>query len=481
MYSKIKSSDQQKVKLNDQILNNLLKRVSIGRVSELSNDMGLPYGLVYNLVHGRIKSLSAENYKLIFGEEPPDQAIKRVDGEYFRGMVRLWLYLNDNVTEAELYREFHRDKKIKKIDYRIFGGFTKTVDKKLEREMEQKIFAHGFNRAEIRTSIKELGSIGDEDRISYKEMKPILGYLEKNLRVNPTRILNQSSARYEGGELKTVSKKVFNYALKLKKRTENALNTGSKFEVEKIWEEISGKRKGFTLYSEIEEELDFLKYYGGISLKKYLRRSTSYYKESRLKRIASWRVQNIKDACTELINNKPELALASLPKSYARMRITKLLSVLKSHLFARLKRDEDGIERLILTSAYYSKKEYKKENCGFININKTAYFLGMNKIAFDLLVAANSDLFRKIMTYDKEWYFSYQYLKNLKKKEGFDLIKTKYEVLAKDYEELNRPEERKRQSVHVSNEKTLRNMEKVKQECIVENLHPDLSSGFSFN
>ena len=105
----------------------------------------------------------------------------------------------------------------------------------------------------------------------------------------------------------------------------------------------------------------------------------------------------------------------------------------------------------------------------------------MNKIAFDLLVAANSDLFRKIMTYDKEWYFSYQYLKNLKKKEGFDLIKTKYEVLAKDYEELNRPEERKRQSVHVSNEKTLRNMEKVKQECIVENLHPDLSSGFSFN
>ena len=220
MYSKIKSSDQQKVKLNDQILNNLLKRVSIGRVSELSNDMGLPYGLVYNLVHGRIKSLSAENYKLIFGEEPPDQAIKRVDGEYFRGMVRLWLYLNDNVTEAELYREFRRDKKIKKIDYRIFGGFTKTVDKKLEREMEQKFFAQGFNRAEIRTSIKELGSIGDEDRISYKEIKPILGYLEKNLRVNPTRILNQSSARYEGGELKTVSKKVFNYALKLKKRTE---------------------------------------------------------------------------------------------------------------------------------------------------------------------------------------------------------------------------------------------------------------------
>ena len=71
--------------------------------------------------------------------------------------------------------------------------------------------------------------------------------------------------------------------------------------------------------------------------------------------------------------------------------------------------------------------------------------------------------------------------KKSQKKEGFDLIKTKYEVLAKDYEELNRPEERKRQSVHVSNEKTLRNMEKVKQECIVENLHPDLSSGFSFN
>jgi len=89
MYSKMKSSDQQRVELSKQMLNNLLKIVSGGMISELSNDMGLPYGLVYNIINGRIKSLSAENYKLIFGEEPPYQALKRIDGEHFRGMVRL--------------------------------------------------------------------------------------------------------------------------------------------------------------------------------------------------------------------------------------------------------------------------------------------------------------------------------------------------------------------------------------------------------
>ena len=92
MYSKIKSSGQQRVELNEEILKKMLKRISIGRVSEVADDIGLPYDLVYNLVHGRINSLSTDNYKLIFGEAPPDQAVKRVRGEYFREMVKLWLY-----------------------------------------------------------------------------------------------------------------------------------------------------------------------------------------------------------------------------------------------------------------------------------------------------------------------------------------------------------------------------------------------------
>ncbi len=432
MYSKMKSLDQQRVELSKQMLNNLLKIVSGGMISELSNDMGLPYGLVYNIIHGRIKSLSAENYKLIFGEEPPYQALKRVDGEYFRGMVRLWVYLNDDITEADLYREFYRGKKFKKVDYRIFSGVTKTVDNNLERVMEQKFFDQGFTRSEIKKLMKQLDLNGQEERVFYKEMKPVLDYLKETLKINPTLVLNQWVVRYESGELKTVPKKVYNYALKLKKRTENAVTSGSKFEVEKIHEEIYGQRKGLTLYSEIEEELEFLKKCGGKSFGQYLGRSISYYKKSKLKRIASWRSQKIKTACSELINNKPELSLALLPKSHARIRIRKLLSVLKSYLIAKFIKDED--ERLILTSEYYSMEKYKKEKYGVISMDKTAYFLGMSKIAFDLLVAAHSDIFRKIGTYNKEWYLPYQYLKKLKEKKEFDLIKAKYERLSKDYE-----------------------------------------------
>jgi Asp-tRNA(Asn)/Glu-tRNA(Gln) amidotransferase C subunit len=308
----------------------------------------------------------------------------------------------------------------------------------------------------------------DEDRVFYTEIKPILDYIEKILEVNPTRVLNQYCARYESGELKTVSKKIYDYALKLKKRAENALSSGSKFDVEKIQEEIYGKREGFILYSELEEELEFLNNYGGKSLRQYLGRSISYYKKSQLKRIASWRAQKIKNACSELINNKPELALISLPKSHARMRIKKLLSVLKSYLIARIIEDEDGIERLILTPAYYSKERYETEKYGFTSMHKTAYFLGMSKTAFDLLVIAHLDMFRRITTYNKGWYLPYLYLKKLKEKKGFDLIKAKYEVLAKNYKESHRPVENKRQSINVSNEKASRQMEKTKQACTVE-------------
>ena len=468
MYPIMKSTDQQKVELSEQILKNFLKRISNGKVSELAKDLGLPYELVYNLVHGRINSLSADNYKIIFGEEPPYQALKRVDGAYFRGMVRLWLYLNDDATEADLYREFYQGKNFKKVDYRIFNGFTKTVEKKLEKVMEQKFFAQGFNRPEIIKLIKELVLIENEERVFYTEIKPILDYIEKILEVNPTRVLNQNCARYESGELKTVSKKIYDNALKLKKRAENALSSGSKFNVEKIREEIYGKRKGLTLFSEIEKELEFIKNYGGKSPRQYLGRSIRYYKKSQLKRIASWRAQKIKDACGELINNKPELALISLPKSHARMRIKKLLSVLKSYLIARIIEDEDGIERLILTPAYYSKEGYLTEKYGFTSMHKTAYFLGMSKIAFDLLVVAHRDMFRRIATYNKEWYLPYLYLKKLKEKKGFDLIKAKYEVLAKNYKESHRPVENKRQSINVSNEKASRQMEKTKQACTVE-------------
>lgn len=49
-YLKIKSSGQQRVELNEEILKKFLKRISSGRVSEVADDVGLPYDLVYNLV-----------------------------------------------------------------------------------------------------------------------------------------------------------------------------------------------------------------------------------------------------------------------------------------------------------------------------------------------------------------------------------------------------------------------------------------------
>jgi hypothetical protein len=430
MYSKIKSTAQQRVELNEDILKKIIKRISIGRVSEVADDIGLPYDLVYNLVHGRINSISEENYKLIFGEEPPKQAVKRVDGAYFREMVQLWLYLNEDVSEADLYREFYRNKNVKKVDYRIFSEVTQTVEKKIEQAMEQKFIGKGFNRFDIKELIRELKLVEKQERVLYKDIKPVLRFLEENLKINPTRILNQWFVRYEDGELKTVNKKVYDDALELKERTEVALESNSRYKIEQIREEIYGKKKGYTLFSKVEEELEFLRKFGGKNARQYLGRSVSHYKKSRLKRIATWRALKIQDACFELIEDHPELVLRSLPSSHRKARIKELLTVLKSYSISKAISDEDNIERSVLMPVYY-REQYNTDEYGWISLNKAGYFLGMSKTAFDLLVSENLDLFRKIGTYNKEWYLPYLYLKKIKEKNGFEIVKAKYEMLAK--------------------------------------------------
>ena len=117
---------------------------------------GLSYTLVYNLAHGRIRTLSARDYKIIFGEDPPLQETERVDGEYFRGMVKLWLFLNNEVSEADLYREFYPHKKFRRVDYRIFTGDVKTVSMGVDKIMEQKFFDHGFDRDDIKASLRSV-------------------------------------------------------------------------------------------------------------------------------------------------------------------------------------------------------------------------------------------------------------------------------------------------------------------------------------
>lgn len=435
MYSKIKSSSQARVELNEDILKKILKRISSGRVSEVADDIGLPYDLAYNLVHGRISSLSSENYKLIFGEDPPKQAVRRVNGAYFRDMAQLWLYLNDDASEADLYREFYRARNAKKVDYRIFTEITLTVEKKIERAMEQKFIDQGFDRIDIKELIRELKLIEEQERVSYKVIRPILRFLAETLGINPTRILNQWFVRYEDGELKTVSKKVYDDALELKKRAEKALRSGSRFKIEKIREEIYGKKKGYTLFSEIEEELEFLRKFGGKNPRQYLGRSVSHYKKSRLKRIASWRALKIKNECYRLIDDHPEIALKSLPKSHRKTTIKKLLAMLRSYSISKLDKAKNDIEKSILMPAYHQEDDNTGEH-GLISLNKSGYFLGMSKTAFDLLVSENLDVFKRVGTYNKEWYVPYIYLKRIKERNGFDVVRAKYEMLAKKYSEF---------------------------------------------
>jgi hypothetical protein len=435
MYSKIKSSSQARVELNEDILKKILKRISSGRVSEVADEIGLPYDLAYNLVHGRINSLSAENYKLIFGEAPPKQAVKRVNGKYFREMAQLWLFLNDDVSEADLYREFYQDRNTKKVDYRIFTETTQTVEKKIEQAMEQKFIDQGFDRIDIKELIRELRSIEEQERVPYQDIKPILSFLSETLEINPTRILNQWFVRYEDGELKTVSKQVYDNALELKNRAEKALRSGSRFKIEKIREEIYGKKEGYTLFSEIEEELEFLRKFGGKNPRQYLGRSVSHYKKKRLKRIASWRALKIINACHNFIDDHSEVALKSLPKFHRKTKLKKLLTMLKSYLISKATKEEYDIERSVLLPTYYQ-EQHSPEEYGWISLDKAGYFLGMSKTAFDVLVSENLDVFKKIGTYNKQWYVPYIYLKKIKEKNGFDILKAKYEMLAKKYTEF---------------------------------------------
>jgi hypothetical protein len=433
MHSKGETTHPQRITLTDGILKSFFDKIFPGTVSELATIKGLSYNLVYNLVHGRIHSLSKSDYRRIFGDEPPYQVPKRVDGNFFRGMVRLWLFLNDDITESDLYEEFYKGKKFKRVDYRIFSGEIRTIDSRLERIMEEKFLDHGFGRSEIEKGIQELDRMGEEERVDYEEIRPALEYLEDALEVNPSRILNQWSVRYESGELRTVPDRINAYALELRKRTEKAVNSGSRFSLEKLKEEIYGRRRGLSLYSELEEELEFLRKYAKRSPKRYLGRSISVYRKRKLKRIASWRAQKIKDDCSEFLGNRPDLPLKSIPKSYAISRLGGLLSFLRGYLVNKMIDAEDRPdEKIILTPYRYNKEEYKNEKYGYTSVDSAASALGMSKKAFDLLLCEHSDIFRSIGIYDKKWYLPDLYLKEVVKKEGFDLIMLKYESLAKN-------------------------------------------------
>jgi hypothetical protein len=433
MYTNEYITDQSRIELTGKVLEKFFKEVLHGRISDLAIEKHLPYTLVYNLANGRIRSLSIRDYRIIFGEEPLPEEQGRVDGMYFREMVNLWLFLNDRIAKSDLYREFYQDKRLKKVDYRIFNGEVKTVEVRLEQIMEKKFHDQGFDRSEIKEGIKELDLVTDEQRVPYTYISPVVEYLQKHLKVNPPQLLDGRYQRYERGELKTVLKKTYYYALNLKKETEKALSAGSKAKTEKLRERIYGKRKGLTLYAELEDQIKFLQTYRGGNPKRYLRRTIRNYEESKLKRVASWRAQKIRNACNELINHNPEIRIQSLPREHRTERLESFLSVIKSFLVYRMiQREGIEYEKCILMSSFYDMRKYRIERDALTRMDRAAYVLKMSKTAFDLMVANNRDIIRSIGHYDGGWHLPTRYLQELSEKEGFDAVRTKYEFMAKN-------------------------------------------------
>jgi len=111
------------------------------------------------------------------------------------------------------------------------------------------------------------------------------------------------------------------------------------------------------------------------------------------------------------------------------VKISKLISVLKSCLIEKLIKDENGTyETLLLTPSSREIEEYKKGGHGLTRMDHAAYALGMSKTAFDLMLAKHTNIFRRIARYEGRWYLSNLYIKALKEEEGFPIVKAKYEV-----------------------------------------------------
>jgi len=347
-------------------------------------------------------------------------------------MVRLWLYVNNGVSKKDLYVSFFRGKKaFKKIDYRIFTGEIDTVECWLEELMEQNFFGQGLERPEIQNWIQEMDAKNQEKRIPYPEIKPVLQFVEHTTGIHPTRLLKQSLSRYESGNLRTVSSRILEQALYVKKEVEQRLDTNQTIDRDKFREGVYGKRPGFIPFYEIEDQLEFLRKQGGQYPKKYLGRGIGYYQKKKVKRIASWRAIKIFNDCRELIKLKPELPISSLPLVFIRQEFGRLFSVLKQiSIQSVCEKNDVEFEAKILNQVALNREKSLYPNQGLIRFDEAARYLKMKPRAFDYLVANHSELFKKIVVRkEKGWYIPDIYLEAFKKVAGFPLIKGKYDFL----------------------------------------------------
>lgn len=419
-----------RVQLTDRILEHLKEKYMGISTPDLAKRSGLPYGLAYNIVNKRVRTISALHYRMLFQESAPSQKQQRVDGTRFREMVRLWLYLNENVTKTSLYKEFYNQRTNPKVDYRIFSEKTESVDVRLAHTMEKKFLDYGIDPVTLEQWMREFAQLDQEDRIPYSTIRPILQFLENELGVHPTTMLNQFSDRYERGDLKTVSRKIYDRAVLFGQRARNAKVSGDKREMERIKEDIYGEKKGYTLYIDIVEELRFLQQYAGTSPKRYLGRGTYMYEKGGCKRIPTWRAYNILKDCDLFIKSRMDLPFGCLPRSFQRRWIGLLLSTMLARAADMLSKVEGiALEKRILSPAH-TKEKYEAYDYGYTQFDRAPSTLGMGKAAFDLMVAKNCEIFRTVGRYSQRWYLSDLYLKELSENPYFKLITTKYERLA---------------------------------------------------
>ena len=421
-----------RVEITDRDIAQLYDIHATRSAAELAKRSGLPYLLVYNLVHGRVKTVSDRHFRLLFGHRPPGREPRRVDGGAFRAMVALWLFLNDDVSHSDLHREFYGDRATKKPDSRIFSGAVRSVPLQLERMMREKFIAAGVDDQTLMQWLDEIETLPDDRRVAYARIRPLLVFLRDRMGIHPTFVLKQSVDRYERGLLKRVPRSIYDRALQLTHNAEKALATGDPREVEKLKEEIHGKKAGYALFVDVAEELQFLIDHTRRGAKSYLGRSLWTYRSGHAKHIPEWRARHIGQACDRLIRKRPDLPLRALPRSRRLRMLRPLLDLLVART-AQLLSEQEGVvfEKRILRPRH-QRDEYKNPYHGFTRFDMASSVLGMKPRAFDLMVARNCDIFRSVGRYAKRWYLSDLYLRELSQNEFFELITAKYELMAKN-------------------------------------------------
>jgi hypothetical protein len=305
------------------------------------------------------------------------------------------------------------------------------VDVKLEHNMRQKFWDAGVSNQLLEQWLDEFEVLQHTDRVPYAKIRPLLIYLEAKLGLHPTSLLNQSVVRYESGMLSTVPRKIADRAKALKQKTETVLREDGKPGLEKIRASFAKGKPGYTPYTDIKEELLFLRKYAKKSAKRYLGRGLWTYENGKAIRIADWRAQKILEDCDRFIRQTPTIALSSLPQSRRRSQLRTLKNVLLART-SQLLSEKDGIdfEKQVLKPSY-ARDVYDKQHHGFTPFDMAPSVLGMRRKAFDIMVAKNCEIFRSVGKFTQRWYLPDLYLRELSRKKDFGLISAKYELIAK--------------------------------------------------